>query len=506
MANGATVSHHSALDCINGFSAESSGENVMVEKFPFLVPGASACDDAMVWAPYDGAEIATVPRADAAAVDKAVDTASRLFKDRDGWLSVEKRIEILEKSAVLMEERFDVLAVEAAREGGKPLPDSQVEVARAIDGVKLCIETLRTQHGTEIPMGLNASSMNRLAMTTHEPIGVVVAVSAFNHPLNLIVHQVAPAIAVGCPCIVKPAEVTPLSCIRFVQILHEAGLPEEWCQVVVTKGRDVSTQLVTDPRVGFFSFIGSPGVGWMLRSKLSPGTRCALEHGGAAPVIVAPDADLDAIAPLLAKGGFYHAGQVCVSVQRVFAHESIARDVAARIGELGAKMPIGDPTKAETEIGPLIRTKENDRVAEWIKEAVDGGAEVVAGGSKVSDSCHEATVLYEPPADALVSQREIFGPAVCVYSYSDLDDAIGRANSLPFAFQSAVCTRDMDTAMRCFRRLDASAVMVNDHTAFRVDWMPFAGLRHSGYGVGGIHHTIHDMQIEKMLVIRSPEL
>ncbi len=478
----------------------------MVDSFPLLVPGAISERETMVWAPYDGAEIASVAVSGLEVVDKALETADRLFRNRDGWLSAEKRIDVLEKAAEIMGDRFETLAVEAAREGGKPLPDSRVEVARAIDGVKLCVETLRTQHGTEIPMGLNASSMNRLAMTTHEPIGVVVAVSAFNHPLNLIVHQVAPAIAVGCPCIVKPAEVTPLSCIRFVQILHEAGLPEEWCQVVITGGRDVSTKLVTDARVGFFSFIGSPKVGWMLRSQLAPGTRCALEHGGAAPVIVAEDANLEAVLPLLAKGAFYHAGQVCVSVQRVYAHESIARQVAETIGTEAQKMPIGDPTLAETEIGPLIRTKENDRVAEWIGEAVSAGAELVVGGNKVSESCHEATVLYDPPSDAKVSTLEIFGPAVCVYPYSDLDEAITRANSLPFAFQSAVCTQDLDRAMRCFRKLDASAVMVNDHTAFRVDWMPFAGLKHSGYNVGGIHHTIHDMQIEKMLVLRSSEL
>tara|TARA_Y100000588_G_scaffold377028_1_gene455552 strand:- start:628 stop:2064 length:1437 start_codon:yes stop_codon:yes gene_type:complete len=478
----------------------------MVDSFPLLVPGAISERETMVWAPYDGAEIANVAVSGLEVVDKALETADRLFRNRDGWLSAEKRIDVLEKAAEIMGDRFETLAVEAAREGGKPLPDSRVEVARAIDGVKLCVETLRTQHGTEIPMGLNASSMNRLAMTTHEPIGVVVAVSAFNHPLNLIVHQVAPAIAVGCPCIVKPAEVTPLSCIRFVQILHEAGLPEEWCQVVITGGRDVSTKLVADARVGFFSFIGSPKVGWMLRSQLAPGTRCALEHGGAAPVIVAEDANLEAVLPLLAKGAFYHAGQVCVSVQRVYAHESIARQVAETIGAEAQNMPIGDPTLAETEIGPLIRTKENDRVAEWIGEAVSAGAELVVGGNKVSESCHEATVLYDPPSDAKVSTLEIFGPAVCVYPYSDLDEAITRANSLPFAFQSAVCTQDLDRAMRCFRRLDASAVMVNDHTAFRVDWMPFAGLKHSGYNVGGIHHTMHDMQIEKMLVLRSSEL
>ena len=447
----------------------------MVDSYPLMVPGAKSDRDTMVWAPWDGAEIANVAVSDMATVEMALETASRLFKDRDGWLSVEKRIDILEKTAEIMGERFEHLAVEAAREGGKPLLDSRVEVARAIDGVKLCIESLRTQHGTEIPMGLNASSMNRLAMTTHEPIGVVVAVSAFNHPLNLIVHQVAPAVAVGCPCIVKPAEVTPLSCIRFVEILREAGLPEEWCQVTITGGREVSQKLVTDSRVGFFSFIGSAKVGWMLRSNLAPGTRCALEHGGAAPVIVAEDADLGRVLPVLAKGGFYHAGQVCVSVQRVFAHESVAREVAEGIAAEAVKMPVGDPTLATTEIGPLIRTKENDRVQEWVQ-------------------------------DAQVSTQEIFGPAVCVYPYSDIDEAIARANSLPFAFQSAVCTQDIDRAMRCFRRLDASAVMVNDHTAFRVDWMPFAGLKHSGYNVGGIHHTMHDMQIEKMLVIRSPEL
>ena len=478
----------------------------MVDSYPLMVPGAKSDRDTMVWAPWDGAEIANVAVSDMATVEMALETASRLFKDRDGWLSVEKRIDILEKTAEIMGERFEHLAVEAAREGGKPLLDSRVEVARAIDGVKLCIESLRTQHGKEIPMGLNASSMNRLAMTTHEPIGVVVAVSAFNHPLNLIVHQVAPAVAVGCPCIVKPAEVTPLSCIRFVEILREAGLPEEWCQVTITGGREVSQKLVTDSRVGFFSFIGSAKVGWMLRSNLAPGTRCALEHGGAAPVIVAEDADLGRVLPVLAKGGFYHAGQVCVSVQRVFAHESVAREVAEGIAAEAVKMPVGDPTLATTEIGPLIRTKENDRVQEWVQDAISGGGELVVGGNKMSASCHEATVLFNPAADAQVSTQEIFGPAVCVYPYSDIDEAIARANSLPFAFQSAVCTQDIDRAMRCFRRLDASAVMVNDHTAFRVDWMPFAGLKHSGYNVGGIHHTMHDMQIEKMLVIRSPEL
>ena len=475
--------------------------------FPQMCAGpASDSADLQVDAPYDGAPIATVATANAACVEASLAAGYALFRDRDSWLSPDRRTEILERAAAIMHERAEALAVEAAREGGKPLVDSQVEVARAIEGVKLCVEALRTQAGTEIPMNLNAASANRLAFTSFEPIGVVVAVSAFNHPLNLIVHQVGPAVAAGCPFIVKPANLTPLSCLRFVQILREAGLPDEWGQVTVTAGRDVATTLVTDPRVAFFSFIGSPGVGWSLRSKLAPGTRCALEHGGAAPVVVAADADLDQVLPLLVKGGFYHAGQVCVSVQRVFAQDKVAREVAQRMAEQAKALVVGDPTVAGTEVGPLIRHAEVDRVAQWVDEARDGGAEILCGGEKISASCYAPTVLYDPPAEVEISVKEVFGPAVCVYPYGDIDEAIARANSLPFAFQAAVCTRDIDTALRAYRRLDASAVMVNDHTAFRVDWMPFAGLRQSGHGVGGIHHTVHDMQIEKMMVLRSPEL
>ncbi|MFQ5956100.1 MAG: aldehyde dehydrogenase family protein, partial [Kiloniellales bacterium] len=476
----------------------------MTRHFPLMYADASSNGaDLEVRAPYDGALIATAATADAEAAEAALTTAHGLFRDRDAWLKPGRRLEILERAAGIMESRAEDLALEAAREGGKPLIDSRVEVARAIDGVKLCVEGLRTQHGSEIPMDLNASSAGRLAFTRFEPIGVVVAVSAFNHPLNLIVHQVAPGIAAGCPVIVKPANVTTLSCLRFVEILREAGLPGAWCQAGPTASRQVGEQLVTDRRVGFFSFIGSAAVGWGLRSKLAPGTRCALEHGGAAPVIVAADADLDDVIPLLAKGGFYHAGQVCVSVQRVFVQEALAREVARRLAEIADRLVVGDPTKPETEVGPLIRHSEVERVHQWVSEAVDGGAELVCGGGAISESCYRCTVLYDPPDDALVSTKEIFGPVICVYSCPHIDDAIRRANALPYAFQAAVCTRDLDTALKAARRLDASAVMVNDHSAFRVDWMPFAGLGESGHGVGGIHHTMRDMQIEKMMVVRS---
>jgi len=487
--------------------AYTSEIKIVTEHFQLMVPRATTKDDVLnVHAPYDGALIATVDTADQQSVELALATADSLYQKRDNWLPAEQRIEILEKTAAIMHERADKLAIGAAREGGKPLADSKVEVARAIDGVKLCIESLRTESGREIPMNLNAASSKRLAYTRKEPIGVVVAVSAFNHPLNLIVHQVAPAIATGCPVIVKPAEDTPLSCFRFIEILREAGLPDEWCQALTVSNLDVATQLVTDERVNFFTFIGSAKVGWMLRSKLAPGTRCALEHGGAAPVIVTEDADIEDALPLLAKGAFYHAGQVCVSVQRVFVHKSIAMKLAQDLAEIAGKLVIGDPTLAETEVGPLIRHAETVRIEEWVNEAVAKGAELLCGGKRLSESCYTCTVLYNPPHDANVSQLEIFGPVICVYPYEDIDTAITCANALPFAFQAAVFTRNLDQAMRVSKRINASAVMVNDHTAFRVDWMPFAGLKQSGLGIGGIPYTMHDMQIEKMTVIRSKEL
>jgi acyl-CoA reductase-like NAD-dependent aldehyde dehydrogenase len=479
----------------------------MAQHFSLMIPGApEKAGIETVKAPYDGSDIADVETGDARHVEVALATAYGLYRDPDAWLPLTKRIAILDRAAAIMTEQHAELAVEAAREGGKPLPDSQVEVTRAIDGMRICVEVLRNEQGEVIPMGMSPSSAHRLAVTRKEPVGVVVAVSAFNHPLNLIVHQVAAAVAVGCPVIVKPANDTPLSCLRFAQILYESGLPPEWCQVLVASETPVATKLVTDSRVGFFSFIGSARVGWMLRSQLAPGVRCSLEHGGAAPAVLADDADMDLALRTILKGGFYHAGQVCVSVQRVFVPGNRAREFATRLAEEAAKLKIGDPTLAETEVGPLIRHAEVVRLHEWVTEAVEAGAERLSGGEPISESCYPCTVLLEPPADAKVSTLEVFGPVVCVYAYDDLNDAIARANSLPLSFQASVYTSNLDTAMKAFKHLDASAVMVNDHTAFRIDGMPFAGLRESGLGVGGIPYTMEDMQVNKMLVINSPEI
>ncbi len=459
-----------------------------------------------VKAAFDGSAMGALSCHDVAAAEGALRTAYELFRDRRRWLSVSARIEILRRAGEIMRDRIEELTLQASREGGKPYTDSKIELRRAIDGVDNCIEVLRAEAGEVIPMGISKPSAGRVAFNRREPIGVVVAVSAFNHPMNLIVHQVAPGVAAGCPVIVKPAPDTPLSGKAFVEILHEAGLPPEWCQLIVTDEIDVAEKLVTDERVGLFSFIGSARVGWMLRSKLAPGTRAALEHGGVAPVIAAADANLDDAVPRIVKGGFYHAGQVCVSVQRVFAHADIARRLAEQIGQEAGALVIGDPTDPKTEVGPLIRPGEVTRVGEWVKEAIDGGGECLTGAKAISETCYAPTVLYDPPANSRVSNSEIFGPVVCVYPYDALEDALARANELPYAFQAAVFTRDIETAMEAYAGLDASAVMVNDHTAFRVDWMPFAGLRQSGLGVGGIPHTFDEMTIKKMMVLRSDRL
>lgn len=438
-------------------------------------------------------------------IENILATARSLADDPSKRIPAHKRIEILEKARNYVRENYDDIVKDAAMEGGKPLVDTRAEVTRAINGIKVAIEEIGNMRGTEIPMGLNEASVNRMAYTFREPIGVVAAICAFNHPFNLAVHQVIPAVATGCPVIIKPASSTPLSTINLLLALYEAGLPKEWAQVVIANNEQ-SEKLVTDPRVDFLTFIGSARVGWHLRSSISPGTRCALEHGGNAPVIVEPDADIEEMLPLLAKGGFYHAGQVCVSVQRVFAHKSIVKKVADGLTKLASELKVGDPLDEETDVGPLISTKENDRVHKWVKEAVKKGGKLLCGGKKVNKTCYEPTIILDPPQNTKISREEIFGPVIAVYTYKDRHEAISLANSLPFSFQASVFTKNIDNALDTVKKINATSVMVNDHTAFRVDWMPFRGAKESGIGIGGIPYTMHDMTHEKLMVIKSKVL
>jgi acyl-CoA reductase-like NAD-dependent aldehyde dehydrogenase len=458
-----------------------------------------------VHSPFDGHLLTKLTLATKQDVDTALDLARSVYEDQKQWLPKYERIAILERTVEIMSSRIEELTLIAANEGGKPYMDSKVEVERAINGVKLAIEHMGAFEGKEITMGHTKSSANRIAYTMKEPIGVVAAISAFNHPLNLTVHQMVPAIAVGSPALIKPSLLTPMSALNFVEILYEAGLPKAWCQVLICEIEEAE-YLATNPKIDYLTFIGSAGVGWYLNSKVAPGTRVGLEHGGVAPVIVEADADMEELIPALAKGGFYHAGQVCVSVQRIYVHNSILDEVTQKLSVAAQKMVVGDPLDPKTEIGPIISHSEVKRIDNWVKEAVEGGASLVCGGSTIGESCYEATILLNPPKDALVSTKEVFGPVVCVYGYDDVEEAFDAANSLEVSFQAAIFTKNIDMALHAVRRLNGTAVMVNDHTAFRVDWMPFGGAKASGLGLGGISYSMEEMSKDKLMVIKSKAL
>jgi acyl-CoA reductase-like NAD-dependent aldehyde dehydrogenase len=353
-------------------------------------------------------------------------------------------------------------------------------------------------------MGLNEASRNHIALTFLEPRGVAVAISAFNHPLNLVVHQVAPAVAAGCPVLIKPSLLTPLSCRHFVELLGEAGLPEGWCQMLICDN-DVAERLVRDRRNAFLSFIGSAKVGWSLRALLPPGASCTLEHGGLAPMIVDETADWKKAMPSLVRGCFYHAGQVCVSGQRLFVHDSLYEDFVADFVESVRQIRAGDPNDPHVLVGPLISPREVERVETWVREAQEGGGRILCGGHRISERVFAPTVVENAPPNSTLVTREVFGPVVCIESYETLDRALQKANSVPEYFQASLFTRDLQRALSISRELNGMAVMVNECSAFRTDWMPFGGHRTSGLGVGGIGPMIKQLCVERMVVFGHEE-
>lgn len=452
--------------------------------------------------PYDQTLIAMVGYMNEKQAFENLDTLNRVYENRK-YLKTHERIECLKKAAGRIRERHEAFSDLIALEGGKPLKDARVEVTRAINSLEYAAEEAGRIHGREIPMRGTKSASGRVAFTYPEPIGVVLAISAFNHPLNLIVHQVAPAIAVGCPVLVKPALETPLSCLHFLDMLYEAGLPPEMCLPLIADNQVVE-KIVRSQKIKFMTFIGSAKVGWHLKSILAPGTRVALEHGGAAPVIIDEKADLDQALPILLKGAYYHSGQVCVSTQRVFVHASLEKEFEERFLKAVKELKIGDPRQDTVDCGPIIRKRDIERINQWIDEAKKSGAQVLIGGASEGKSFYQPTVIRGAAKEDRVMKEEIFGPVVCFESYRDLDEAIQKANGVDWSFQAAVFTQDIERALYVARSLRASAVMINDGTAFRVDWMPFRGDGPSGFGTGGIPYTMHDMVTEKMIVMKSP--
>ena len=454
--------------------------------------------------PWDNKVFEKIKTNNESQIDSILTKGYNLSKEKTKYISLFKRIEILKKFASLIKKNTEFLANQAVKEGGKPLTDTLVEINRGFEGVESCIEVLKSESGNVIPMNLNKSSENRVAFTQKEPIGLVLAISAFNHPFNLIIHQIIPALAVGCPVIVKPAEDTPLSCLSIIDLLYEAGLPKDWCQFVMPENISLATKIVEDKRVSFLSFIGSSKVGWFLRSKLAPGTRCALEHGGIAPTFIEEDIDeIDKVVNSIIKGSFYHAGQVCVSVQKIFIHKKIYDLFTEKLKKKAKKLITGNPNNIKTEVGPLIRTNEVNRVKNWVDEARKNGANIVLGGEKLTETTYKPTIISNIKESDKISNFEIFGPVVSIHKYEDINDAISIVNKSRFSFHSSIFSNKIKVILNFFEKINASAVFHNDHTAFRVDWMPFSGLKESGHGIGGIKYTMNEMQIDKMLILRK---
>jgi acyl-CoA reductase-like NAD-dependent aldehyde dehydrogenase len=452
--------------------------------------------------PFDHSHIATVGYMDRAQAMENLETLHRTFRERR-QPGAHERIAIMKRTAALLDSRRECFADLIAWEGGKPLKDARAEVARALNSLEYAAEEAGRIHGREIPMRATAAASGRIAFTYPEPIGVVLAISAFNHPLNLIVHQVAPAIAVGCPVLVKPASETPLSCLHFLELLYEAGLPPEMCLPLLSSG-EVAEEVARSAKVGFLTFIGSARVGWHLKSVLAPGARFSLEHGGCAPVIVDESADLDTALPILVRGAFYHSGQVCVSTQRILVHEDLLPEFESRFLEAVEALRSGNPRFEQTDCGPIIRKRDLERIDSMVSEAKAAGAKILLGGEALGETLYAPTVLRGAAKEARVLREEVFGPVAHIEAFRDWEHAIERANDTDWAFQAGVFCRDLDRSFQFSARLNASAVMINDGTAFRVDWMPFRGDGPSGFGTGGIPFTMHDMVREKMIVIKSP--
>jgi len=450
--------------------------------------------------PFDGQILGSVEKADAPACEQALQNAEishqTIMKSMPAW----RRAEILYGVADLMKKNHEFLAMQIAQEGGKPLKDALVEVTRAINTVKMSGDEALQLNGEQLTMDRAKGSESQLAFTMRVPIGPVLAISAFNHPLNLIAHQVATAIAAGNSVIVKPASQTALSCLTLVDYFYQAGLPKT-CLSVVTVGGAAMSSLVSDPRIRFVTFIGGEEVGWELRKQIAPGTKISLELGGIGTAILDKTADLKRAIPSIIKSAFYHAGQVCVSLQNLYIHQDIMEDVVPLLLEEIKKLQTGDSALPTTDVGPLIHKKEITRVLDLIEQSIAKGAELLAGKEVINETCLTPTLLKSPTSDLPITSREVFGPVMTIIPYKDIPSVIAEMNSRPYSFQSAIYTKDIDLALHCAKQIECMGFMINNPTAFRVDWMPFGGSKKSGMGVGGIKYSIHEMTEEKLVVM-----
>jgi acyl-CoA reductase-like NAD-dependent aldehyde dehydrogenase len=461
-----------------------------------------ASDDVIeVRAPYDGAVVGVVPRCGAEDVDRAVAVAAAAH--RKGPLPAWRRAEVLDAAARLLAQRRDAFARTIALEAAKPIKTARVEAERAVSTFQFAAAEARTLAGDVVPLDASSPGEGKLGFTLRLPIGVVGAISPFNFPLNLVAHKLAPAIAAGCPVVLKPASQTPLSAIALADLLiDECGLPADQLSVVTGGGGSVGNALVDHPDVAMITFTGSPDVGWGIRGR-APRKKVGLELGNNAPVVIEPDADWKGAADKIKVAGYSHAGQSCISTQRLYVHRSIAPAFTDALAERVSSLVVGDPLSEDTDVSALISEGERDRVTSWVEEAVAGGAKVVTGGTIGADGVLVPTLLADVDPDMKVCAREVFGPVVTIQAYDALDDALALANHTDYGLQAAIFTADLASALKAVRALDFGGVLVNEVPTWRADQMPYGGVRDSGNTREGPHYAVREMTELRVVIFNG---
>ncbi|MFP4635038.1 MAG: aldehyde dehydrogenase family protein [Nitriliruptoraceae bacterium] len=454
-----------------------------------------------VTAPYDGRTVGEVPLCSAEHVDRAVRGARAAL--REGPLPQWRRAEILDHAAEALadEEVFDDLARTVALEAAKPITTARTEVARCQSTFRFAAAACRTLAGEVLPLDAARAGEGRLGFTLRVPVGVVGAITPFNFPVNLVAHKLAPAIAAGCPVVLKPAHQTPLSGLKLAELLLDrCGLPHGWLHTVTGEGATIGAALVEHDEVAMITFTGSPEVGWGIRAA-APRKKVSLELGNNSPIIIEPDGDWQAAAARIAAAGTSHAGQSCISVQRVFVHEAVAEPFTEALTRAVEELVVGDPLDEATQVSALIDTDNRDRIVDWIHQAVRDGASIATGGEVRDDGVLAPTVLTDVTADMEVCRSEVFGPLVAVRSYGDVDEAFDWANDTRYGLHAGIFTHDLGVARRAIEVLDFGGVIVNDVPTWRADQMPYGGVRDSGNTREGPAYAIAEMTELRSAVI-----
>jgi acyl-CoA reductase-like NAD-dependent aldehyde dehydrogenase len=449
-----------------------------------------------VRSPYSGEVVGRVAKAGAAETRRALDAAERALASP---LPAHERAAILDRVAALLQERHEEMARTICAEAGKPIRTARVEASRAVSTYTFAAVEARKLAGEAIPMDASEAGAGKVAFTLRRPVGVVAAISPFNFPCNLVAHKLAPALAAGCPVVLKPASQTPLSALLLAELEQEAGLPAGWLNVLVGPAAEIGDVLVEDGRVKLITFTGSSGVGWGLQER-APRKRVRLELGNSTPAIVAADADLDLAAAKLAANAFSFAGQSCISVQRIYVERSVLEGFVSRLVPKVEALVVGDPADEATDVGPVIDTGNRDRIASWIEEAQAQGARLLAGGRE--GDLLRPTVLADVPDTAKVSCEEVFGPVCVVNPVDSIAEALERANGTEFGLQAGIFTASIATALAAAEALEFGGVTVNEAPTFRADQMPYGGVKESGNTREGPAFTIREMTEERLVVLQ----